>query len=155
MRICSHPQQVRATVPSVASFPVLLTETLGYHCAANRARALLPDDLTFVPNQVHTPSTSGLLTAFSRQACWHSRQNFWQARKCLRFYLKCLCRPEGLLDSGIMRHPLVTTGWPKGGSWWLVLLCLRHWLLIQPEITDNVNLCRSLSCRKTVFPTVR
>lgn len=148
MRICSHPQQVRATVPSVASFPVLLTETLGYHCAANRARALHPNDLAFVQNQVHAPSASGLWTAFPRQACWHSRQNFADM-EVFKILLKCLCRLEGLLDSGIVRHPLMTTGWPEGGS---DGLCLRHWLLIQPEITDNVNLCWSLCCRKTVSP---
>lgn len=96
MKIGSHPQQVRATVPSVASFPVLLTETLGYHCAANQDQGPAPRDFAFVQNQVHAPGTpaplgSELLSLFRHAGILDRILDLWQTRECFKILFKCLC----------------------------------------------------------------
>lgn len=61
-KISSHPKGRRGPiVASAASFAVLLTETLVYHCAANRISTLLPDYHAFYtkPNYLIPDSSLG------------------------------------------------------------------------------------------------
>lgn len=142
--IHSHPQQVRSTVPS---FPVLLTETLGYHCAANRLRVCsqMTSPLYRTQSTHPAPSASGLWTAFSCQARWHSRQNSRPLADVEVF--KILFQRlwlEGVVSSELLRHRTSDHGmnvWPECGFDTLRCLCL---LSLASDSTRSNGACEFL-----------
>lgn len=146
---------MRATVPSVASFPVSLTETLGTTVLligwgfCSQITSPLYRTLSTPPS---TPAPLGSLTCSLASSMLAFSTEPYPFGSVLKILFSCLCWLEGLFDSEVLRHGPVTMDecvtWMW--LWWLMLLCLCHWLLIRPEIIDNVNLCLSFSCRKTV-----
>lgn len=88
---------MRATVPSVAPPPVVLTETLGYHCAANRLRvsSQMPSPSYRTQSTHPAPLGSDLLTLVKRAGLLDRLLDLWPMWKYLGFYVYVLVDWKG------------------------------------------------------------